>query len=1298
MDASSPVIPTGPLPHPAMDYAALRSEALELLGRLCGNQWTDYNVHDPGITILEQLCYAITDLAYRSDFPIADLIASSSGGAPWPPPAEQILRGDPVTTADLRELLRAAGATALRITPLEASALRLYFHERDSSTGSGELRLEPPTSDPNAQPLRPRGLRQVLVQPPAILPEVERLLHQARLLGEDFEVKGLDPFRVAVFAELEVATVDDPEGLVVEILQNLQATIAPDADLAATAGIRSSDILHALLDLPPMRAVRSLALADSPQAPPAEREPWLLPIPAGVAPVIDPNSPIRLFRDGVQLGVDRAAVLRRGQPAADLAPRRQSPPTPLPGRRRDLTTFRSLRRQLPTAYGVGPDGLGSTASLQRRAQALQLQAYLLIFDQLFSNTLAQLALAPSLLSPSAGSEDGQEHSYASRPMEDPPLRFDTLIDLPVTEYAANMRQWVEPGDPRERRQRFLAHLLARFGEELTPPGADLLSLRREFLADIARMGGARGSGADMLDEAAGPGGFEERLRRKLGLPGFFPQNSQDPPFLVIDHILLRPLPEDSAQASDLGDESIPFLAAVPWPDPWSLRVTLVVNDDPGLKKAAAAGMGNATTLADLVARFDGLVARTFAAELPAHLSPHLLWFGNSGPDEPDLWKQTLEAWRAFRSLLREYYKARQQGSKAVRSLQLPCRDARDRVIELLWHPAKAETPGTGLGLPWPLRDVPMPQQLVVASGLTATIDLGFSQRGVRYELYDAATGKPVQADPANPASPVVAANGKGQPMQLTTPRILKDTIYRVRAIKDPAGPPGAPERATWLRGEIRVIEGIDTSLVPVIRGLDPVDPQAPPQFTARLCDHGESVTVDIPASQDGMEYDLIVSDPDLLRSRDEAKLRQKPRQSRGSVGGNGDIVSLVYQAAAEDVDLLVRVSRTTPTAEGTQVDFLNTVLSLRVRPDPAVPAEVVKPVRPFAELGLLQVGGTMMKSQRGATYQLWKRQIRDGEFVTNPFHPPPDAAEPSLPVAGDGRTILVARPVPTADPLASLASLGFTPAPVAPQVGNGAILAFDLGHSGTDTTWVVLASKQHRLGPLDDPDPHPRTGSSVVQLTQAGVQLVRPDPTVSLVLVRWQQDASGGLWRMFGGEPGVFYAFSRAATALGRETYVHQSDERDPSLAKGVGQLRLEVDLAIAAAPLPGPAPSGQDSPPALLDLALATADLAAPLQVRARRAMTGLLADLAGPPLLVRVEPPIVKSGSPARIQLIGRPGETYALQLGGNPVGAPQPGAGAELTFSTDLLTSATTFQLVITPQTGAVQQLPVPVRVEA
>ena len=35
-----------------------------LLGRLCGDQWSDFNSHDPGITILEQLCFALTELGF----------------------------------------------------------------------------------------------------------------------------------------------------------------------------------------------------------------------------------------------------------------------------------------------------------------------------------------------------------------------------------------------------------------------------------------------------------------------------------------------------------------------------------------------------------------------------------------------------------------------------------------------------------------------------------------------------------------------------------------------------------------------------------------------------------------------------------------------------------------------------------------------------------------------------------------------------------------------------------------------------------------------------------------------------------------------------------------------------------------------------------------------------------------------------------------------------------------------------------------------------------------------------------
>ncbi len=56
-----------PPDHPALDFDFLRQEGIEHIQRLAGHRWTDYNHHEPGITILEQLCYALTDLAYRND-------------------------------------------------------------------------------------------------------------------------------------------------------------------------------------------------------------------------------------------------------------------------------------------------------------------------------------------------------------------------------------------------------------------------------------------------------------------------------------------------------------------------------------------------------------------------------------------------------------------------------------------------------------------------------------------------------------------------------------------------------------------------------------------------------------------------------------------------------------------------------------------------------------------------------------------------------------------------------------------------------------------------------------------------------------------------------------------------------------------------------------------------------------------------------------------------------------------------------------------------------------------------------
>src|SRR5271165_7319973 len=88
----------------AMDFTALRSQGISLLEEMNGGAWTDFNVHDPGITILEVLCYVLTDLAYRAGYSIPDLIASAGGSAAQSLyTAPRILTTSPVTVTDLRK-------------------------------------------------------------------------------------------------------------------------------------------------------------------------------------------------------------------------------------------------------------------------------------------------------------------------------------------------------------------------------------------------------------------------------------------------------------------------------------------------------------------------------------------------------------------------------------------------------------------------------------------------------------------------------------------------------------------------------------------------------------------------------------------------------------------------------------------------------------------------------------------------------------------------------------------------------------------------------------------------------------------------------------------------------------------------------------------------------------------------------------------------------------------------------------------------------------------------------------------
>ena len=108
MPESISLIKANPL-LPAEDYKALRKKGIDQIALTGSDIWTDYNFSDPGITILEAVTYAITDLAYRTGFDVKDLLAPENlDNDTWKQvfyTARQILHNSALTINDYRKLI-----------------------------------------------------------------------------------------------------------------------------------------------------------------------------------------------------------------------------------------------------------------------------------------------------------------------------------------------------------------------------------------------------------------------------------------------------------------------------------------------------------------------------------------------------------------------------------------------------------------------------------------------------------------------------------------------------------------------------------------------------------------------------------------------------------------------------------------------------------------------------------------------------------------------------------------------------------------------------------------------------------------------------------------------------------------------------------------------------------------------------------------------------------------------------------------------------------------------------------------
>lgn len=617
--------------HAALNFEFLRSSGIALIQQLAGKNWTDFNLHDPGVTILEQLCFAITELAYRTDFPIEDLLANEKGVIDYDKNAfftrEEILTTNPVTINDYRKVI------IDEIDQVQNVWLYPIKSKYSDSAISGLYKIYVQVKSDTAE--------KMLSDADAVTREVQSLVRKCfvsrRNLCEDtlHEIIILKPVRITIEAEVMIGETQMPEEVLAHVYHNLESSLnmpvryfserelldqgytvdeiyngpflkkgfIPDSELnERKIAVDPSDLIKSLSHIDGVLSVKKLRVMQSQQG--KNNKPFVLP--ENSFPLLDIQSSeqhIKLNRDNFELSIKRPVfrlILQKIREAHNRSFITSfsglSSKNLIRGTHRN-SKYYSIQNQFPKNYGIGPEGLLVSDTKQRKAQAKQLKAYLLFFEQIMANYLTQLGNVPEVFSIDITGK--HEQTYFKSPLYDVPdvksLFKDFTSKYPGQSDAAwesfrksKSNAYLKALDSAsendqtfiDRKNRLFEHLLARFNEFVTIYPVQLHSaLYEPFLADdrvnaelkwkskilknIAGLGAGRVKAPDYLNTDPGSGGidFEAKMRMLLNIgdaDGFTRKtlsSAIDPDMVSVEASGKKFQNEENSKSNDLDDQS-----------------------------------------------------------------------------------------------------------------------------------------------------------------------------------------------------------------------------------------------------------------------------------------------------------------------------------------------------------------------------------------------------------------------------------------------------------------------------------------------------------------------------------------------------------------------------------------------------------------------------------------------------------------------------------------------------------------------------------------------------------------------
>jgi len=613
-------IPKKAAKEAAFDHAQLYRLGLEKAQDLAKKVWTDFNIHDPGVTTLETLCYALTDLSYRASMPVADLLANEADNLTNMQQqfftAREILHNRPITLLDYRKLLiDLKGVKNAWVKPASLTYYTDTIRRRLMAKDSGA---------PGVTAVNIGGLYQVLIdymddlnaaEKADILDNVTEVLQANRNLCEDFisitEVESQD---FILCGEFELQQDADTAYVKAQILFEVQQFLAPavanytlsemlektnaagepysaddifngpplscgfipDDELASgelPEEIRLSDIINIIMDVPGVVAIKEIQI--NPLALTTELENrWIVPVDSGkkVALRLDKSRfvfrkrglPIVTRQDDVDIYYTK--LLDTAKAKLEHAVNYDFD-IPL-GHYRNPKSYYAFQNHFPAVYGLSDIGLPANADETRKSQALQLKAYLLFFEQLLANYFAQLAQIRQLFS----TNPNLTRTYYYQ-VVDSFKKWQNIYNS--SDPVQTIKDHVEDKTVLvDRRNRFLDHLISRFAEQFSEfanimhssfnsSPEMLASYKCDFINSYPTISSERGlaynytlSGTTDIWNSNNISGLEKRLAKLLGISDSTRRNLSDVNYDIYAEIDTTPGDEFRFRIRDKLDGSI----------------------------------------------------------------------------------------------------------------------------------------------------------------------------------------------------------------------------------------------------------------------------------------------------------------------------------------------------------------------------------------------------------------------------------------------------------------------------------------------------------------------------------------------------------------------------------------------------------------------------------------------------------------------------------------------------------------------------------------------------------------------